>query len=186
MASDRETPSQTAGPYVHIGCMPAKAGIDGMYGGVDPGSAMILGPSAGEAVTLELDILDGEDTPLRDAMIEIWQAGPEGRFGATQNFSNWGRAATDAETGIARFETLKPGAAGEQAPHILVWITARGINLGLTTRIYFADEADRNAQDPVYCLAGERALTLVAARTPGGYRHTIRLQGVSETVFFDV
>ncbi|MGJ8623059.1 MAG: protocatechuate 3,4-dioxygenase subunit alpha [Yoonia sp.] len=186
MSDLKESPSQTAGPYVHIGCVPKFAGLTGMYGDVDPGSVMITDADAGEKITLTCTVFDGEGVPLKDAMIEIWQAGPEGAYGETAGFSNWGRGATDSETGLVRFETLKPGAVDGQAPHLLVWIVARGINLGLTTRIYFEDEADQNSNDPVFQLAGDRAVTLVAKKTDGGYSHDIYLQGDQETVFFDV
>lgn len=184
MAAFKESPSQTAGPYVHIGCVPSFAGLTGMYDGQDPGAVMITGNPEGTRMTLSMVVLDGEGAPLTDALIEIWQPGPDGGFGPTEGFSHWGRQATDAATGEAVFETLKPGAAGDQAPHLLVWIAARGINLALTTRIYFPDE--ENDGDAIYALAGARAGTMVAERTNTGYRHEIRLQGDKETVFFDV
>ncbi len=186
MARLKESPSQTAGPYVHIGCVPGFAGLEGMYNGEDPGAVMITGTVAATPLTLTCMVIDGDGQPLKDAMVEIWQAGPEGAFGQTPNFTNWGRGATDSDTGLVQFETLRPGAVDGQAPHILVWITARGINLGLTTRIYFEDEAAQNARDAVYQLAGDRAATLVARKTQAGYHHDIRLQGDGETVFFDV
>lgn len=184
MTDFKESPSQTAGPYVHIGCVPSFAGLTGMYDGQDPGAVMITGAPEGERISLTVSVLDGAGDVLTDAMIEIWQPGPDGSFGPTEGFNNWGRQATDAATGEAVFETLKPGRAGAQAPHILIWIAARGINLALTTRLYFPDED--NSGDAVYALAGDRAGTLVAERTNTGYRHEIRLQGDKETVFFDV
>ena len=81
------------------------------------------------------------------------------------------------------------------APHINAWIVARGINIGLNTRIYFSDEADANANDAVLNLIEweQRRATLIAERLDhkldGGvavYRFDIRLQGENETVFFDV
>ena len=184
MADLKESPSQTAGPYVHIGCVPSFAGLNGMYNGTDLGATMITGAPEGERIKLTLKVLDGEGEPLRDALIELWQPSPDGHFGQINGFRNWGRQPTDAETGEARFETLKPGAPEGQAPHILVWIAARGINIGLTTRIYFPDE--KNAQDPVFALAGRRAATLVAEPVQDGFNHVIHLQGDNETVFFDV
>lgn len=180
----KESPSQTAGPYVHIGCVPTFAGLNEMFNGSDLGANMITGAPAGQRIILTIDVLDGGSEPLRDAMIEIWQPGPDGTFGPTDGFQHWGRQATNAETGQAVFETLMPAAPRGQAPHIAVWIVARGINLGLTTRIYFPDTNTRN--DPVFTLAGPRASTLLAQQTPDGYNHTIHLQGPHETVFFDV
>jgi protocatechuate 3,4-dioxygenase alpha subunit len=184
MTGLKESPSQTAGPYVQIGCVPSAAGLSRTYGGADPGAVMITGNPVGQRIRLELTVLDGDAEPLKDALIEIWQAGPDGGFGPTEGFTHWGRQPTDAETGVAVFDTVKPGRAGAQAPHILVWIVARGINLGLTTRLYFPDED--NSADPVFSLAGPRAPTLLARQTEAGYKHVIRLQGPDETVFFDV
>lgn len=186
MTAFKESPSQTAGPYVHIGCVPTFAGLRGIYGDHDPGAVMITDAVTAAPVSLTFTVRDGDGQPLRDAMIEIWQAGPEGAFGKTANFTNWGRAATAFDTGLVTFRTLKPGPVGNQAPHILVWIVARGINLGLTTRLYFPDEAAANSADPVFRLAGDRAPTLVAQQVTGGYHHEINLQGDQETVFFDV
>lgn len=179
----KETPSQTAGPYVHIGCVPSFAGLSGVYGGQDPGAVMITGDVAGEAVCFTGAVYDGEGAPVTDALIEIWQAAPDGTF-APEGFTSWGRQPSDAQTGTFRFETLKPGRVDGQSPHILIWIVARGIGLGLTTRAYFPDED--NAADPVFALAGNRAQTLVAQRTKEGYHLDIYLQGPQETVFFDV
>lgn len=180
----KESPSQTAGPYVHIGCVPSFAGLKAMYGGQDPGATMISGDPAGERVILTMRILDGDGDLLRDALVEVWQPGPDGTFGPTEGFAHWGRQPTDADTGDVTFQTLMPGAPPGQTPHILVWIAARGINLALTTRIYFPGLD--NARDPVFSLAGDRANTLLATQCDGGFHHTIRLQGAKETVFFDV
>lgn len=180
MIDTKETPSQTAGPYVHIGCLPEIAGLERRQLG--SGFGAILSDAA-DAIDLEITVFDGAGEPVRDAMVEIWQAGPDGRFDS-KGFQNWGRAATDLDSVLYRFRTLKPAALDGQAPHILVWIVARGINLGLTTRIYFPE--DDHGTDPVMTLAGDRAATLVAQATPSGYRHVIHLQGSEETVFFDV
>lgn len=183
MSDLKESPSQTAGPYVHIGCVAQTAGLERRGMGPQLGTTMIHGVSDA-AFTLDITILDGAGDIVQDALLEIWQACPEGGYEASEHFNNWGRQATDLETGLARFETEKPAPMQGQAPHILVWIVARGINLALTTRIYFPDED--NASDPVLALAADRADTLVATKTQSGYAHTIRLQGRQETVFFDV
>jgi len=183
MGELKESASQTAGPYVHIGCVPSFAGLSGMYDGRDLGASMITGDCAGQRVAMTGCVFDGDGMPITDAMIEIWQAAPDGTF-AMDGFSSWGRQPSAADTGAFTFDTLKPAAIGNQAPHMLVWIVARGINLGLTTRIYFPDED--NSSDPVFALAGERAETMVAAATADGYHINIHLQGPKETVFFDV
>jgi len=183
MADLKESPSQTAGPYVHIGCAAQTAGLEQRGLGPQLGATMTRG-GKGTTCTLDIIILDGAGDIVKDALLEIWQASPHGDYEATEHFNNWGRQATDLETGFARFVTVKPAPMQGQAPHILVWIAARGINLALITRIYFPDED--NGTDPVVALAADRAETLVATKTQSGYAHKIRLQGPQETVFFDV
>lgn len=196
----KETPSQTAGPYVHIGLVPSFAGITGVYPD-DLGSRMVNEKTRGERITITGQVIDGTGTPLRDALIEIWQADADGlypgpaepRGPADPNFTGWGRQPTDAETGLFRFETIRPGrvpwpGGRLQAPHINFWIVARGINIGLSTRMYFPDEAAANAEDPVLGRIEQevRRQTLVARKDGDGFRFDIRLQGEGETVFFDI
>ena len=191
-----ETASQTAGPYVHIGCTPNFAGLTGVHP-EDLGRHMITGPTTGERMSLTGHIFDGEGEALRDAMVEAWQPDAAGCFagqtGSDPDFNGFGRCPCDAGTGEFRFETIKPGPVawpqgGFQAPHISLWIVARGINLGLHTRVYFADEKAANAADPVLTqISGNRVQTLLARpETTGAYRFDIHLQGPDETVFFDV
>jgi len=196
----RESPSQTAGPYVHIGCMPNFTGIN-IYGG-DLGTSMKTGPVQGAEIAITGIVYDGTGTPLRDAMVEIWQPDAAGLFPSANetrghpdpNFVGWGRSPGDMTTGEFRFETVKPGAVPwpdgrMQAPHITAWIVARGINIGLHTRIYFEDEEDANAADPILTRIEHqnRIPTLLARKTNGGeYRFDIHLQGPHETIFFDI
>jgi len=169
----RESPSQTAGPYVHIGCTPNFTGLD-MYGG-DLGTAMKTGPVQGQEITIKGAVFDGMGAPLRDAMIE-------------------GRSPGDMETGEFTFETVKPGPVPYpdgrmQAPHITAWVVARGINIGLHTRIYFDDEPEANAADPILTRIEHQARvpTLLARQQGAGlYRFDIHLQGPDETIFFDI
>ncbi|PSK80541.1 protocatechuate 3,4-dioxygenase alpha subunit [Limimaricola soesokkakensis] len=193
----KESPSQTAGPYVHIGALPNFAGIDGVYD-EDLGQRMVLGAVRGEQITLRGTVYDGTGAALRDAMVEIWQADAAGLYagqdGADPAFTGWGRQAGDMETGAFAFETVKPGAVPfrdgrMQAPHVSVWIVARGINLGLQTRIYFADEQEANAADPILARIEHRdRISTLMARPEGDgtYRFDIRLQGEAETIFFDI
>ena len=196
----KETPSQTAGPYVHIGLAPGAAGFD-IYReelGHD-----ITGPNAaGERIRVEGLVIDGTGAPVKDVLLEAWQANaagvyahPESAGEVEQGFRGWGRVITDFATGEWGFDTVKPGATlgrnGQmQAPHINLWIVARGINVGLNTRLYFEDED--NSSDPVLnSIEWEhRRATLVAKRTEtkigNTYRFDIRLQGDGETVFFDI
>ena len=166
------TPAQTVGPYFSIG-LPWPDGPDVVPAGTDG------------AIWLRGRVLDGEREPIPDALIETWQAGPDGRF-HTPGFRGFGRCPTD-DDGSWAIRTLKPGAAGGQAPHVAVAVFARGLLHHVVTRIYFADEAEANAADPVLTGLDEAArATLVAAREDDGYRFDVRLQGPDETAFFAV
>lgn len=196
----KETPSQTAGPYVHIGLTPNFAEIDSVFP-EDLGTSMRGEKTKGEKIIIKGRIIDGTGTPLRDALVEIWQADADGLYNspsetrgdADPHFTGWGRCPTDMETGEFRFETIKPGRVPfpdgrPMAPHVSLWIVARGINLGLNTRMYFADEEEANAQDPVLARIEHkvRVSTLVAQREGDTYTFDIHLQGETETVFFDI
>ncbi|MTH34029.1 protocatechuate 3,4-dioxygenase subunit alpha [Paracoccus limosus] len=198
----RETASQTAGPYVHIGLAPGAAGFD-IYRqelGFD-----ITGPNAkGEKIRVEGIVIDGMDSPIKDVLLEVWQANSEGHYAhpegggpVEEGFRGWGRVITDFETGEWGFDTVKPGPVMGRngrmmAPHLNFWIVARGINIGLNTRMYFEDEAEANAKDPVINMIEweRRRATLIGKRSVRDgvtvYRFEIRLQGEDETVFFDV
>ena len=195
----KESASQTAGPYVHIGLVPNYCGITGVYP-EDLGAAMVNAKTRGERISICLRVFDGAGAPIRDALVEIWQADAAGLYNspaetrgtADPNFSGWGRKATDMETGECLFVTVKPGRVPYpdgrlMAPHITVWIVARGINIGLHTRMYFGDEEKANAEDPVLTRIEHRVRvpTLIAARSGDTYNFDIHLQGEKETVFFD-
>ncbi|RWH73636.1 protocatechuate 3,4-dioxygenase subunit alpha [Mesorhizobium sp.] len=195
----KESPSQTAGPYVHIGLTPNFCGIDGVYQS-DLGSTMVNSETRGERIELRIRVLDGTGTPLKDALIEIWQADASGLYNspaemrgpADPNFLGWGRQPSDMETGVCRFQTIKPGRVPFRdgrlmAPHITLWIVARGINIGLNTRLYFSDEEKANAEDPILARIEHRVRvpTLIAERQGDTYVFDVHLQGEKETVFFD-
>jgi protocatechuate 3,4-dioxygenase alpha subunit len=185
------TPSQTVGPYLHLGL------TDGQS------ISRIAGDRVkGERVWLTFRVLDGEGAAVPDAMIELWQADSEGNYVQADvgpdvaegpAFRGFGRLAT-AEDGCCTFETIRPGCvpgSGEtiQAPHINVSILGRGILKRLSTRLYFAGEP-ANAGDPVLALVPEdRRGTLLAQPDlahPGHWNLEVRLRGEGETVFFDV
>lgn len=198
----KETPSQTAGPYVHIGMTPNWAEIRGVYD-ADPGVTMVSADTPGERIIVSGRIIDGAGNPVSDAVVELWQADASGSYGpppkanamARPAFSGWGRQPTDGH-GEFRFETIKPGPVrgpdGQpMAPHVALWIVARGINIGLQTRIYFADEEEANARDFVLNRIPDpkRRATLIARKEDGAvprYCLDIHLQGDCETVFFDM
>ena len=199
----RESASQTAGPYVHIGLAPGAAGFD-IYR--EELGRDIAGPNAkGQRIRVEGLVIDGTGSPVKDVLLEVWQANanghyahPEGGGPVEDGFRGWGRVITDFDRGEWGFDTVKPGPVpgrngSVQAPHLNLWIVARGINIGLNTRMYFPDEADANAADPVINLIEweKRRATLIARQSEDRdgvpvYRFDIRLQGDDETVFFDI
>ncbi|MGF1622875.1 MAG: protocatechuate 3,4-dioxygenase subunit alpha [Rhodomicrobiaceae bacterium] len=200
----RETASQTAGPYVHIGLAPGAAGFEIFEQEL---GRDIAGPNAaGERISVEGIVHDGLGAPIKDVLIEVWQANSAGIYPHPEDsraaqvedgFRGWGRVISDFESGLYRFDTIKPGAvpghSGQlMAPHLNLWIVSRGIHIGLNTRMFFADETDANAADPVLNLIeqAERRKTLIAPREMRDgkpvYRFDIRLQGDGETVFLDI
>jgi protocatechuate 3,4-dioxygenase alpha subunit len=172
----RVTPSQTVGPFFSIGLTWG----DGR---------LVVPEGTADAIEIHGVVYDGAERPVPDALVETWQADPRGRFMAS--FRGFGRSATD-EQGRWSVCTLKPGrvsdAAAMEAPHLDVSLFARGLLTRLVTRLYFADEVDANAADPV--LAGLPSAAsrtrLMAVADERGYRFDIHLQGARETVFFAV
>jgi protocatechuate 3,4-dioxygenase alpha subunit len=193
----KQTPSQTVGPYFAYALTPEQYGYP--FRGIAGGN-LVAPDTEGERIRIEGRVLDGAGEPVSDAMIEIWQADGQGRYahpldkrGSNSRFKGFGRVGTgtDAECRFI-FDTVKPGSVdGRQAPHINVTVMMRGLLLHSFTRIYFSDEAEANARDPVLAdVPPERRETLIAKReeTPSGpvYRFDIHMQGDAETVFFDV
>ena len=191
----QESPSQTAGPYVHIGLMPTYAGNAGYYD-EEIGTSPITENVKGEVIEITGSVFDGTGWAMRDALIESWQADANGKFagqeGADPAVSGLCRFAADADSGEFTLRTVKPGkvptrGGGKDAPHISLWVVSRGINIGLQTRIYFEDED--NSADPLLRRIEQRPRvdTLIAKKTgEGKYRFDIRLQGAGETVFLDI
>ena len=180
------TPSATVGPYLAIGLTWA----DGIWAAAEgtPGGFWLRGR-----------VLDGAGQVVPDAMVETWQADPDGGFASPEDprgaasypgFRGYARAQTI--TGEFEVFTLKPGRVpdgegGLQAPHIDVSVFARGLLDRVVTRVYFADEAEANAQDSVLRALDEADRgTLIAQPSDDGYRLDVRLQGDGETVFFAV
>ncbi|MDP9663525.1 MULTISPECIES: protocatechuate 3,4-dioxygenase subunit alpha [Pseudomonas] len=193
-----ETPSQTAGPYVHIGLALEAAGVAPRPQEI--WNQLAKPDAPGEHILLFGHVYDGNGHLVRDSFLEIWQANHEGvydtRFDLEKSFNSFGRTATTFDAGEWTLQTVKPGvvknAAGvPMAPHINVLLFARGINIHLHTRIYFDDEVQANQDDPVLNLIEQpqRRQTLIAKRCEVNgnlaYRFDMRIQGEGETVFFD-
>jgi len=185
------TPSQTVGPFFSFCLAPRdRPGI---------ASARLVTPDAvGTRITIEGRVLDGNDAPVPDALIEIWQADGEGRFAgfhrawAASSFTGFGRATCDNE-GRFTIETIKPGRVVDvdgraHAPHIAIGIFGKGINRRLHTRIYFPDERGNDTDPVLSSVSAERRASMIAdnvGATGQRYASTIRLQGADETVFLD-
>jgi protocatechuate 3,4-dioxygenase, alpha subunit len=185
------TPSQTVGPYFSIG-LPW------------PQGPHAIPPDTDGAITISGTVFDGHGEPIPDHLLEFWQADPDGRFNdlhghggpsTVAGFRGFARCGTEVGDGTYELITVKPGpvpgpSGSVQAPHIAVSLFARGMLHRVVTRIYFADEADANAVDPVLArVAVERRATLLAVPSDDrAYRFDIRVQGPSalETVFFSI
>jgi protocatechuate 3,4-dioxygenase, alpha subunit len=161
-----KTPSQTVGPYYAIGL--CRATENELVSQADP-----------SAIVLRGELLDGDGVPIVDGMIEVWQ--PVER--------RWGRCGTHAAEGRAggefSFVISKPEASAGQAPHLDIHVFARGLLKHQRTRLYFPDDPDANAADPVLAALPEVDRSrLIAALEDGGLRFDIHMQGPRETIFF--
>jgi protocatechuate 3,4-dioxygenase alpha subunit len=158
------TSSLTVGPFFHVG--PANT---------DRFGRMVSSDAPGEHIHLDVRVLDGEGEPVTDAMIELWQPG-----------TGFGRLGTNRDGGC-RFETIRPAAGTPEAPHINACIFARGLLRHLYTRIYFEGDPALD-QDPLLSAVPEaRRPTLLARHSAETtWEFVVRLQGVDETVFFDI
>jgi protocatechuate 3,4-dioxygenase alpha subunit len=187
-----QTPSQTVGPFFTLR----------LY---REGENVLVGPGQDdERIVIEGRVLDGDRNHIEDALLEIWQANPSGRYRHAddsrdlpldEGFTGFGRAVSDFRTGEYRFETVKPGPVPDvegalQAPHISVIVQGRGMLNPVFTRIYFSDEERANGDDLILrTVPASRRQTLIAELTDEGppkvYRFDVRFQGDDETVFFD-
>jgi protocatechuate 3,4-dioxygenase alpha subunit len=184
------TPSQTVGPFFTLGLF-------------WPDGPLVVPEGTPGAVRITGRVLDGAGIGVPDAMVETWQADPQGTFAhpddprpgnpgtaGGQRFRGFGRCPTDPE-GTYAIRTVKPGPlpapdGSVEAPHINVSVFARGLLNRVVTRIYFPDEVGTNNADPVLSSITDpsRRATLVATAEGSGLRFDIHLQGEHETVFF--
>jgi protocatechuate 3,4-dioxygenase, alpha subunit len=199
-----QTPSQTVGPFFAYGLTARQYG----YAYTDVLTNALLGPDApGTRIVITGRVLDGQGNPVPDAIIELWQADTAGHYRTepinppgsnSTDFVGMGRVGTGTQAGaVFRFETVKPGsteptlAGPSAAPHIHVVLLMRGSLRALHTRLYFSDETEANATDPLLNMVpAERRNTLIANRielaSGVGYQFDVQLQGEQETVFFDL
>jgi protocatechuate 3,4-dioxygenase alpha subunit len=162
------TPSQTVGPYFAIGLSRRTE------------NELVPNGSDG-AITLEGHVLDADGARVPDAMVEIWQADRSGTYAGG---FGWGRSGTDAQ-GFYSFLTVKPGSVDGQAPHFSMLVFMRGLLKPVLTRVYFSDEAEANAADPLLTGMDEDARSLLVAVGDGDVFHfDVRMQGENETPFF--
>ena len=200
-----ETPSQTAGPYVHIGLIPRQAGFDIF---AQDFSNTLVGPQTkGERIRIEGCIFDGSGLRRKDVLVEIWQANAAGSTTIPPTCKTSRSIRTSAagagperisHTGAYGFETVKPGpVAGRKgrkmmAPHVNFWIAARGINVGLSDPHVFCGRGGGQCRRSRLNIIEQppRRQTLIAPRTERDgeivYTFDIHLQGDHETVFFDI
>ena len=172
----KETPSQTAGPYVHIGTLPAHAGLP-----VRQNETLNVVEAPGEKIVVEGIVLDGSGAPVKDAMLELYQATAKGEVG---DATIWARAAAVFETGEWRFDTIRPGAlewrgGRMQAPHLTLLIFARGINIHLHTRMYFPEDEAAQAWDKLN--SGDLRLLFVSPERLAGEGLVSRLKRLGVT-----
>ena len=181
-----DTPSQTAGPFLHIGCTPSITGINIFK--YELGSTPFENISFNEEINIKGKIYDGNNDPIIDAMIETWQCDENGKYFSYQGFS---RRATDFKTGDYQLKTIRPGNQinqdGTISPsYILFWIVARGMNKPLITRMYF-DENDLKNDVTIRSLnIKDRLKTLIPfTDDQKNFVFDIHLQGKKETIFFE-
>ncbi len=182
------TASQTVGPYFKIGL----AYLDG--------NRLCTDTAAGVHITVSGQVFDGEEVPVPDAQLELWQADDQGRFAGhdptergavSEGFAGFARVPVD-QHGAFHFHTVFPGSVTSpdgtaNAPHIVVVLSMRGLLKHLYTRIYFAGNPLNDTDPILQAVPADRRSTLTADPTPGSpdqYRFDIHLQGENETVFF--
>lgn len=179
------TPSQTVGPFYGY-ALPFAHGGDIAPAG-DP-----------RTITLHGVVRDGAGDPVPDALLEFWQAGPDGSRGGAPGslrrdpvtgfvigrdgvgFTGFGRVATDAD-GHYTVRTLPPSS---DAPYISVIVFARGLLHHLHTRVYFPGHPYDTL---LTSLPEQRRRTLIAdEERQAVHRFDIRIQGDDEeTVFLE-
>ncbi len=163
------------------------------------------GAAVGERIVVGGRVIDEDGRPVRDALIEIWQANAAGRYVHANDqhdapldphFTGLGATATDGD-GRYRFVTIKPGAYpwrnhhnAWRPAHIHLSLFGNAYAQRLVTQLYFPGDP-LLAFDPIYngTADAEARQRLVAAfdwdatvpETALGYRFDIVLRGRDAT-----
>ena len=184
-----ETPFQTAGPFLHIGCLPNAINIEGVFDN-DLGVKPFANKHNDKFITITGSVFDGDGKALDDIMLETWQSDENGVYSPESGFA---RFVPNSLTKKFNLCTLKPGFINNidgkaQSPHILISISSRGLNMTLNTRIYF--ESDDLTTDPLLSAVRNSRndiSSLVAKKIDEDiYLFDIFLQGDKETIFLDI
>ncbi|MDD9907877.1 MAG: protocatechuate 3,4-dioxygenase subunit alpha [Rhodospirillaceae bacterium] len=181
------TASQTIGPFYNFALL---GGADNDLTRRSKGGPQ----AAGEVVEIKGRVIDGDGAPCACALVEVWQADADGRYGPDRdpNFAGFGRTLTDND-GYYTFTTVLPGPVpgkgnSWQAPHMSMSLHSGGLLKQVNTRLYFPDD-DANADDPVLSGIeddGQRSTLVARAAGEGRYEFDVILQGEGETVFFQL
>lgn len=108
----------------------------------------------GQPLVVRGRVLDARCRPVKDAIVELWQADPFGKFAlatgadmvsANATFTGAGRTFTREDGGFV-FHTLFPGAARGRAPNVNIRVDIYGLKRPLQTQLFFGNES-RNAKD---------------------------------------
>ena len=182
-----ETPFQTAGPFLHIGCMPNAIKIEKLYQN-DLGKIPFNNKNESELITIEGSVFDGNGVALDDVMIETWQCDEKGQFSEDSGFA---RLIPNNFTKKFTLKTIKPGSykgfdRKTHSSHVSLLISARGLNMTLNTRVYFEDDELKN--DPLLSIISpDNVNSLIAKKIKkNNYLFDIFLQGDKETIFLDI
>ena len=168
------TPAQTEGPF-YPDHLPLDTDNDLLV--INDAATSALG----EVTYLSGRVLDSRGQPVRNALVEIWQADAQGIYRHNgdnndnrqarrdQNFQSFGRFLTGT-SGEYLFRTIKPVKYPGRTPHIHFKVK-RGGQVLLTSQCYIAGEP-ANGQDSIYQSVKDpkaRALiTLPFVALPGG------------------